>query len=218
MLCGVDSVTEHAQPVTARHTARLVRTLVHAVREGAGRPTARMAQPARAYDALYGAHSKCRSGCLSLCVRGVLGYIHTSSMLRCVLADTNYTVSGARDHYRQQTMAGGFNIERAPLYNNFFSELPHYPATTLKYVCFSHPPASCNCCSAAPCLVASIVAATCQQLWLGACVDAHCWHYAAALTLWCVAHMHATAGSRTATACPGSWTAPSMKRRMMQPL
>lgn len=58
-----------------------------------------MAQPARAYDALY---------------------------------DTNYTVSGARDHYRQQTMAGGFNIERAPLYNNFFSELSHYPATTLK--------------------------------------------------------------------------------------
>ncbi|KAJ9513737.1 hypothetical protein QJQ45_015495 [Haematococcus lacustris] len=45
------------------------------------------------------------------------------------LYDTCYTVSGARDHYRQQTVAGGFSVERAPDYPNMFSELPHYPAS-----------------------------------------------------------------------------------------
>lgn len=47
-------------------------------------------------------------------------------------ADGTYTVSGARDHYRQQTVAGGFNVERAPHYPHMFSELPHYPATSFR--------------------------------------------------------------------------------------
>ncbi|GIL52182.1 hypothetical protein Vafri_8117, partial [Volvox africanus] len=48
------------------------------------------------------------------------------------LYDNTFTVAGPRDHYRQQTLGGGFNIERAPIYNNFFSELPHYPPSTLR--------------------------------------------------------------------------------------
>ncbi|GFR51855.1 hypothetical protein Agub_g14325, partial [Astrephomene gubernaculifera] len=48
------------------------------------------------------------------------------------LYDPTFTVAGPRDHYRQQTLGGGFNIERAPVYNNFFSELPHYPPSTLR--------------------------------------------------------------------------------------
>eukprot|EP00195_Chlamydomonas_chlamydogama_P000588 CAMPEP_0202922768 /NCGR_PEP_ID=MMETSP1392-20130828/78098_1 /ASSEMBLY_ACC=CAM_ASM_000868 /TAXON_ID=225041 /ORGANISM="Chlamydomonas chlamydogama, Strain SAG 11-48b" /LENGTH=1175 /DNA_ID=CAMNT_0049616413 /DNA_START=82 /DNA_END=3609 /DNA_ORIENTATION=- len=48
------------------------------------------------------------------------------------LYDNTYTVSGARDHYRQQTVAGGFMVERAPNYPTMFSELPHFPATAYK--------------------------------------------------------------------------------------
>ncbi|KAG2496803.1 hypothetical protein HYH03_005210 [Edaphochlamys debaryana] len=48
------------------------------------------------------------------------------------LYDPSFTVAGPRDHYRQQTLGGGFNIERAPVYNNFFSELPHHPPSTLR--------------------------------------------------------------------------------------
>lgn len=50
-------------------------------------------------------------------------------------ADGTYTVSGARDHYRQQTVAGGFMVQRAPNYPYMFSELPHFPATSYKCVC-----------------------------------------------------------------------------------
>eukprot|EP00201_Polytomella_parva_P022574 CAMPEP_0175045130 /NCGR_PEP_ID=MMETSP0052_2-20121109/4223_1 /TAXON_ID=51329 ORGANISM="Polytomella parva, Strain SAG 63-3" /NCGR_SAMPLE_ID=MMETSP0052_2 /ASSEMBLY_ACC=CAM_ASM_000194 /LENGTH=444 /DNA_ID=CAMNT_0016308569 /DNA_START=41 /DNA_END=1371 /DNA_ORIENTATION=+ len=48
------------------------------------------------------------------------------------LYDNLYTVSGPRDHFRQQSAAGGFNLERAPEYKNMFSELPHFPATTFR--------------------------------------------------------------------------------------
>eukprot|EP00983_Pelagomonas_calceolata_P079414 1154654-Pelagomonas_calceolata.AAC.1 len=47
--------------------------------------------------------------------------------------DTTYVTSSARDHYRQQTVAGGFMVERAPEYSNMFSKLPHYPSTTFRY-------------------------------------------------------------------------------------
>ncbi len=47
---------------------------------------------------------------------------------------STYTVSGARDHYRMQTAAGGFMVQRAPNYPSMFSELPHFPATTYKCV------------------------------------------------------------------------------------
>lgn len=48
------------------------------------------------------------------------------------LYDTTYVTSSARDHYRQQTVAGGFMVERAPEYSNMFSKLPHYPSTTFR--------------------------------------------------------------------------------------
>jgi len=44
-----------------------------------------------------------------------------------------YTVSGARDHFRQQAAAGGFQVERAPNYPAMFSELPHHPATAFRF-------------------------------------------------------------------------------------
>ena len=46
-------------------------------------------------------------------------------------ADTVYTVSSATDHFREQGGAG-FKVERAPDFANFTSELPHYPASTLR--------------------------------------------------------------------------------------
>lgn len=49
------------------------------------------------------------------------------------LYDGVYTVSGPRDHYRQQTMAGGFMVERCPDYANFTSDLPQYPSTTYRF-------------------------------------------------------------------------------------
>ena len=42
--------------------------------------------------------------------------------------DPSYTVSGARDHYREQSKANGLYVERVPDYSNFFSELPTHPS------------------------------------------------------------------------------------------
>lgn len=55
-------------------------------------------------------------------------------MTLCKFADTTYVTSSARDHYRQQTVAGGFMVERAPEYANMFSKLPQYPSTTFRSV------------------------------------------------------------------------------------
>ena len=57
-----------------------------------------------------------------------------------VCADGTYAVSGARDHYRQQTVGGGFMLEKAPEFKNMFSELPHYPAAGFR--CAGAGPAS----------------------------------------------------------------------------
>jgi hypothetical protein len=71
--------------------------------------------------------------------RGVSSTLATWLVLmtvHCVFglaADTTYTVSGPRDHYRQQTVAGGFAVEKAPVYPSMFSELPHFPATTYRW-------------------------------------------------------------------------------------
>ena len=46
--------------------------------------------------------------------------------------DPVYTVSGARDHYREQSRAGGFLLERVPEFNNFFSEIPTHPSQTFR--------------------------------------------------------------------------------------
>ncbi|KIY97934.1 hypothetical protein MNEG_10026 [Monoraphidium neglectum] len=46
-----------------------------------------------------------------------------------VLYDSTYTVSGARDFYKQQAH---FQVEKVPEYGNFFSELPHYPAASVR--------------------------------------------------------------------------------------
>lgn len=48
-----------------------------------------------------------------------------------LVADPTYTVSGARDHYRQQS-SGGFLIEKVPEHANLFSELQQYPATSFR--------------------------------------------------------------------------------------
>mmetsp|Transcript_38530 Transcript_38530/g.46566 ORF Transcript_38530/g.46566 Transcript_38530/m.46566 type:complete len:908 (-) Transcript_38530:403-3126(-) len=49
------------------------------------------------------------------------------------LYDTTYTVSGPRDHYREQSRAAGFLLERVPEYVNFFSELPTHPSQTYRF-------------------------------------------------------------------------------------
>ena len=48
-------------------------------------------------------------------------------------ADTVYTVSGARDHFREQSRASGFQIERVAEFRNFFSELPTHPSQTYRF-------------------------------------------------------------------------------------
>ena len=47
-------------------------------------------------------------------------------------ADPNFTVSGARDHYRQQAQSSGVVLERVSEFGNFFSELPNFPAQSLR--------------------------------------------------------------------------------------
>ena len=47
--------------------------------------------------------------------------------------DTIYTVSGARDHFREQSRTSGFQIERVPEFKNFFSELPTHPSQTFRF-------------------------------------------------------------------------------------
>ena len=46
-------------------------------------------------------------------------------------ADSTYTVSGARDYYRQQSQ---FVVEKVPVYGNLFSELRHFPAAGVRWV------------------------------------------------------------------------------------
>lgn len=53
--------------------------------------------------------------------------------LNWLCADTTYTVSGARDHYKQQGQAG-FVLQKLPEHNNLFSELKHYPNSTFRLV------------------------------------------------------------------------------------
>ncbi|WIA14289.1 hypothetical protein OEZ85_002823 [Tetradesmus obliquus] len=55
-------------------------------------------------------------------------------------ADPTYTVSGARDHYRQQS-SGGFLIEKVPEHANLFSELQQYPATSFRLAANDKVPA-----------------------------------------------------------------------------
>ncbi|MEW5301113.1 MAG: hypothetical protein WDW36_003993 [Sanguina aurantia] len=49
------------------------------------------------------------------------------------LYDATYSVSGARDHHRQQTVSGGFMLQKTADFPNMFSQLQHYPATTYKF-------------------------------------------------------------------------------------
>uniref|UniRef100_A0A383WAB7 Cilia- and flagella-associated protein 91 n=1 Tax=Tetradesmus obliquus TaxID=3088 RepID=A0A383WAB7_TETOB len=51
-----------------------------------------------------------------------------------------YTVSGARDHYRQQS-SGGFLIEKVTEHSNLFSELQQYPATSFRLAANDKVPA-----------------------------------------------------------------------------
>lgn len=55
-------------------------------------------------------------------------------------ADNTYTVSGARDHFRDQLRSGAVQIEAVKDYGNFFSVLPHHPDATARCcVCTSRP-------------------------------------------------------------------------------
>jgi hypothetical protein len=59
-------------------------------------------------------------------------YVAACLDFRCVLpADTTYTVSGTRDHYKQQGQAG-FVLQQVPEHDNFFSDLKHYPKSTFR--------------------------------------------------------------------------------------
>lgn len=49
-------------------------------------------------------------------------------------------MSSATDHYRDQTRAGGFGIEKCPDFSNFTSNLGHYPATTFRLKNNDHVP------------------------------------------------------------------------------
>ena len=49
------------------------------------------------------------------------------------LYDPSYTVSGARDHYREQSKANGLYVERVPDYSNFFSELRTHPSSSYRF-------------------------------------------------------------------------------------
>lgn len=42
-------------------------------------------------------------------------------------------MSGARDHFREQSRASGFQIERVAEFRNFFSELPTHPSQTYRF-------------------------------------------------------------------------------------
>ncbi|GMH37824.1 hypothetical protein BSKO_05697 [Bryopsis sp. KO-2023] len=46
--------------------------------------------------------------------------------------DGCYTVSGPRDHYREQSRSGGFLMEAMPDFGNFFSELAHHPSQSYR--------------------------------------------------------------------------------------
>lgn len=59
-------------------------------------------------------------------------YCDSSTLYALLLvADNTYTVSGARDHYKQQGQAG-FVLEQVPEHANFFSDLKHYPKSTFR--------------------------------------------------------------------------------------
>lgn len=56
-----------------------------------------------------------------------------SRVIRCAAvtaSDPTYTVSGVRDHLKQQGQAGAFVVQKVPEHANLFSELKHYPAST----------------------------------------------------------------------------------------
>ncbi|KAF6260038.1 solute carrier, TRAMD3 or PAT1-domain-containing protein [Scenedesmus sp. NREL 46B-D3] len=63
--------------------------------------------------------------------------VHLSNWL---IADPSYTVSGARDHYKQQG-SGGFLIEKVPEHANLFSELQHHPTSTFRIAANDKVPA-----------------------------------------------------------------------------
>lgn len=63
-----------------------------------------------------------------------------------ICADTTYTVSGARDHYKQQGQAG-LVLQQVPEHANFFSGLSHYPKSTFRCdtpLCVQRASSSCQ--------------------------------------------------------------------------
>jgi hypothetical protein len=92
----------------------------------------------------------------------------SSFLLTSLPTDPVYTVSGARDHYREQSRAGGFLLERVPEFNNFFSEIPTHPSQTFR--CGSFASAAGTLKSIPPCQ-SSAARAGCQPDLAFFCVE-----------------------------------------------
>eukprot|EP00982_Pelagococcus_subviridis_P015504 31405-Pelagococcus_subviridis.AAC.19 len=98
--------------------------------------------PARAYDALYGASPTpsaipslassppCRSG-TRLKTASLTSSLSPVRVLR--RADPHvYTVSGARDHYREQTRGAGATLRRVQEFDTMYSEVASHPSHTYR--------------------------------------------------------------------------------------
>ena len=99
-------------------------------------------QPARAYDALYGAFV--RRATPTRATRGRLTAhraLANLSLPNVAFADPVYTVSGARDHYREQARVANAT-ETVPVRENMFAEGANYPAHETRCVRTRRPPNS----------------------------------------------------------------------------
>jgi hypothetical protein len=99
-------------------------------------------QPARAYDALYGAFvtraTPTRATRGRLTAHRALAHL---SLPNVAFADPVYTVSGARDHYREQARVANAT-ETVPVRENMFAEGANYPAHETRCVRTRRPPNS----------------------------------------------------------------------------
>lgn len=67
-----------------------------------------------------------------MCQVNCIWFQNVKKIVMLMIADRTYVVSGAKDHYRGQTNAGGIAVERVPEFSNLFSELPQYPSQSFR--------------------------------------------------------------------------------------
>lgn len=77
-----------------------------------------------------------------VCARRLATFTIGNRIIRCglAIADTVYTVSSATDHYREQARSGGYRVEVCPVFETFYSTLPHYPSTSFRLKGRDHVP------------------------------------------------------------------------------